>query len=347
MYFFEKVNPAHPDKVADRTAGFLTDLLLRLSPWATIAGEALIGHGFADFIAESSFPLRQGKPSALFTSSEYDIKEQVKGFKGLDEEIKRLEEKGEGMTLLEADDYFLFSLKKYVLENLENSCFSLLWEEQDKHLKENAFSKNKRVGDNGIFKGVRPNMAEQLLTDIMAFLYKEYPSDGKGVISTDDNENFNLTLCLSNCELEEEDMRDLLLCQREKYTPFDFSIKELKLNPLGFWTGGLRVDTGAVNRKLGSDMGRAATGGGLHFKDLSKADITLNICCHLLAELFGEEIRASVAIGDDEVVFYTRTERLQTLPFSNCIKIAQSYIDKVGGFEKFAEWGLIRPSFEK
>jgi len=52
---------------------------------------------------------------------------------------------------------------------------------------------------------------------------------------------------------------------------------------LGFWTGGTDVDSGCTNRKLGSDMGRGVTGGGLHGKDLSKADVTVNIYCHMLA----------------------------------------------------------------
>ena len=34
-----------------------------------------------------------------------------------------------------------------------------------------------------------------------------------------------------------------------------------KINPLGDWTGGINVDTGATNRKLGSDMGDSITGG--------------------------------------------------------------------------------------
>ena len=32
-----------------------------------------------------------------------------------------------------------------------------------------------------------------------------------------------------------------------------------------------------TNRKLGSDMARSVTGGGLHGKDLSKADVSVNI----------------------------------------------------------------------
>ena len=62
------------------------------------------------------------------------------------------------------------------------------------------------------------------------------------------------------------------------------------VNPLGDWTGGPDADTGAANRKLGSDMGDAVTGGGLHGKDLSKADVTLNIYAHLLAQRHGEPV---------------------------------------------------------
>jgi hypothetical protein len=45
---------------------------------------------------------------------------------------------------------------------------------------------------------------------------------------------------------------------------------DAEINPLGDWTGGTDVDTGATNRKLGSDMADSVTGGGLHGKDLSK-----------------------------------------------------------------------------
>ena len=48
---------------------------------------------------------------------------------------------------------------------------------------------------------------------------------------------------------------------------------DAEINPLGDWTGGTDVDSGATNRKLGSDMGDSVTGGGLHGKDLSKADV--------------------------------------------------------------------------
>ena len=47
--------------------------------------------------------------------------------------------------------------------------------------------------------------------------------------------------------------------------------KRATINPLGGdWTGGTNVDSGATNRKLGSDMAQSVTGGGLHGKGLIK-----------------------------------------------------------------------------
>ena len=105
------------------------------------------------------------------------------------------------------------------------------------------------------------------------------------------------------------------------------------VNPLGHWTGGTDVDTGAVNRKLGSDMGDSVTGGGLHGKDLSKADVSVNIYAFLKAQETGAPVELSCAIGD---------ETIDGKPYEEIISIVGEYIKSVGGFEKFAEWGLIR-----
>ena len=51
---FEKVNPSHPDKVADRIAGALVDLAYAKQDNPKIAVEVLIGHGTCRIIAESS-----------------------------------------------------------------------------------------------------------------------------------------------------------------------------------------------------------------------------------------------------------------------------------------------------
>ena len=51
---YEKVNPAHPDKVADRIAGALVDLAYAKERDPRIAVEVLIGHGRCHIIAETS-----------------------------------------------------------------------------------------------------------------------------------------------------------------------------------------------------------------------------------------------------------------------------------------------------
>lgn len=125
----------------------------------------------------------------------------------------------------------------------------------------------------------------------------------------------------------------LIICQS------NVSTKKLKkiypyaeINPLGFWTGGTDVDTGATNRKLGSDMADSVTGGGLHGKDLSKADVSVNIYAFLKAQDTGVPVELCCAIGD---------EFIDGKPYSEIVKIAKDYIDSLGGFEKFAEWGLV------
>lgn len=54
---YEKVNPAHPDKIADRIAGALVDLAYTLDENPKIAVEVLIGHGVCTIISETSVEL--------------------------------------------------------------------------------------------------------------------------------------------------------------------------------------------------------------------------------------------------------------------------------------------------
>jgi S-adenosylmethionine synthetase len=103
------------------------------------------------------------------------------------------------------------------------------------------------------------------------------------------------------------------------------------VNPLGEWTGGTDVDTGATNRKLGSDMADSVTGGGLCGKDFSKADVSVNIYAFLKAQETGNVVNLCCAIGDTEI---------DGVPYSKIVDIAKNYVSSVGGFEKFAEWGL-------
>lgn len=106
-----------------------------------------------------------------------------------------------------------------------------------------------------------------------------------------------------------------------------------QVNPLGDWTGGTDVDTGATNRKLGSDMADSVTGGGLHGKDLSKADVSVNIYAWLKAQETGCPVEMCCAIGDEKVC---------DVSYGEIVHIARNYIKQIGGFEKFAEWGLLR-----
>ena len=56
---FEKVNPAHPDKLADRIAGALVDLAYEKAENPVIAVEVLLGHGVCHIIAETSVELSE------------------------------------------------------------------------------------------------------------------------------------------------------------------------------------------------------------------------------------------------------------------------------------------------
>ena len=180
---------------------------------------------------------------------------------------------------------------------------------QDVHLASNQKDKI-RCGDNGIFKGVPLTKEQRKLSKIARDIYAKYPTDGKYVL--DDKK---LIICQSNAKTE-----DL----REMYP-------NAIINPLGEWVGGTNADTGATNRKLGSDMADSVTGGGLMGKDLSKADVSVNIYAFLKAQETGKTVRLCCAIGD---------ETIDGKPYEEIVEIAREYIKSVGGFEAFACWGL-------
>ena len=50
----EKVNPSHPDKLADRIAGAIVDLAYKKNKNPKIAVEVLLGHGKCHIIIETS-----------------------------------------------------------------------------------------------------------------------------------------------------------------------------------------------------------------------------------------------------------------------------------------------------
>ena len=263
---FEKVNPAHPDKIADRIAGAIVDLAYKVEKDPKIAVEVLIGHGVCHIIAESSVDI-----------DEIQVCQAV----------------------------HRITQSNTIMVNFR--CVR-----QDVHLARNQ-SDGFRCGDNGVFKGVPLTMEQKYLTAVAKVLYGGHGTDGKYIADGD-----KLIICQSHAE-----DGDIVIYQG--YT-------DVIINPLGYWTGGTDVDTGATNRKLGSDMADSVTGGGLHGKDLSKADVSVNIYAFLKAQETGEEINLCCAIGDDTI---------DGKPYSEIVEIARNHIISVGGFEKFAEWGLV------
>lgn len=79
-------------------------------------------------------------------------------------------------------------------------------------------------------------------------------------------------------------------------------------------------------------MADSVTGGGLHGKDLSKADVSVNIYAWLKAQETGKPVELCCAIGDEQV---------DGKPYSEIVEVAREFIEGIGGFEKFAEWGLV------
>ena len=279
---FEKVNPCHPDKVADRIAGAVVDLCYTKSKNPKVACEVLIGHGECTLQIETSERLTAEELEAI-----------VHRIAGEDIEVRAL-----------------------IVP-------------QDVHLAANQ-QQGVKAGDNGIFKGCAPTHEQKLLTAIAASIYDRHPYDGKYIIQGKGRlaaPEFDVTICQSHLSREQEpELREHLKNAYGIHLPI--------INPLGEWTGGPNTDSGATNRKLGSDMGEGVTGGGLHGKDLSKADVSVNIWCYLESIRTGHQVTACCSIGDESV---------NGVPYSEIVEKARLYIHTIGGFEKFAEWGLIRP----
>lgn len=257
----EKVNPAHPDKIADRIAGAIVDLAYTKEKNPKIAVEVLIGHGICNIIVESSKEISANDISDI---------------------VKRI---------------------------VEISKINYTWVYQDSILAKNQKDEI-RCGDNGIFRGVPLTDEQKKLSKIARNIYKKYFTDGKYILDGD-----KLVICQSCAKTED--------LKKEYPTAI--------INPLGDWVGGVSVDSGATNRKLGSDMADSATGGGINGKDISKADVSVNIYAFLEAQKTGKIKEISCAIGDTVV---------DGKPYQEIVNIAKNYIDSVGGFEKFSEWGL-------
>lgn len=205
------------------------------------------------------------------------------------------------------------------------SAYNIVIVPQDRRLAENQRN-GVKCGDNGVFRGC-PTTREQLfLSEFVREREQAYPYDGKFIIYFD-----KLIVCQSH--LQERDYATYML---------NYKRMQAVINPLGEWIGGIDVDAGATNRKLGSDIGDAVTGGGLHGKDLSKADVSINVVCYLLAEKYKQKVEAYCAIGDDNILFQFDDGTEIDMDYDKVVLMAKDYIIyELGGFEKFAEYGLI------
>ena len=376
---FEKVNPGHPDKMADRLAGAVVDLVYERAGGLTkanprVACEVMAGHGRVDVQIETSL-------------GRMDLRAE-----DIDPLIRRL-----------------FG---------ERVVGNVLIAPQDAHLSENQ-TRGLRCGDNGIFRGCPPTEEQRVLTAIAATIYGSIPYDGKYIINShhpkvrlsdlpeydiiqkkrERHRNINDELfeieskhaesmkpfnkkeqkrwdkliaeaqyiykyikakCKEAEELAESQWEhDITICQSHLADDEQSGIVDLirngyqldgdlTINPLGPWTGGIDVDCGCTNRKLGSDMGDGVTGGGLMGKDLSKADVSVNIVCYLKAVASGQTVTACCSIGDESVTFTYADGRRETETFADIVEMARLFIlvDCNGSFEEFAKWGLIRPKTE-
>lgn len=275
----EKVNPDHPDKLADRIAGALVDYAYEEQDAPRVAFEVLLGHGEVNIIGESSVYVPKRVAKQIIT------------------------------RILKHEDY-----------NLNMNIV-----EQDVRLAANQ-AEEPRAGDNGIFVGEPTDREQSLLTKIARGIHQKYSSDGKYIL---DMKAERLIICQSDAE--ENALRVDLYKILDEIKAEELKDYDIVINPLGLWSGGENVDAGATNRKLGSDMGRAVTGGGLHGKDLSKADVAVNIYAHMQAEDCNNRVELSCAIGDADI---------NGVPYREIVRIAREYIDEIGGFERLAEWGL-------
>lgn len=309
---FEKVNPAHPDKLADRIAGALVDLAYlknahpsfpvnprdTLFPVAEdaarflaqptdsetenprIAVEVLLGHGRCYVVAETSVGISYGD---VYATVHRILGDRAKGFE------------------------LQYTMHEQAAPLAKNQNGAI------------------RCGDNGVFYGHPVTGEQRRLTDMAGKVYDIFGTDGKYLLGED-----GLTVCQSEGKQ--------ISASDSKFTDMFEDVYDVKINPLGNWRGGYYVDSGATNRKLGSDMGLgAAGGGGLHGKDLSKPDVAVNVYAFILAQERGEPVKLSCSIGDEEI---------GGVPYEEIVNIARRYIASVGGFERFAEWGLIRPTVE-
>ena len=141
---FEKVNPAHPDKIADRIAGAIVDLAYKLNDNPKVACEVQIGHNTCTIINETDTHIEESEVKKIVDRILYNPHLKIKDKIKCKVDYKEVPQ-----------DYELANNQKQKI----------------------------RCGDNGIFKGCPITKEQQQLTDIVKIIYKAIQTDGKYIIN--------------------------------------------------------------------------------------------------------------------------------------------------------------------
>ena len=354
---FEKVSPQHPDKMCDRLAGAIVDVAYSRVENPKIAVEVLAGHGKVYVMIETSLTQEQLNGDDIDPLIHRIFGEDVEGEVTIVPQDVHLADNQQGSVRCGDNGIFkgcaptheqrlLTAIATSIYDRYPTDGKYIIATERDELLE-----KINREHYNGMLTICQSHATND---DIQKFLMGFNDLNGEDIfgcpedigrervkrawernhimtehrwISAEykdgiDINHFDTAIWDGSEGLEKEVLKDSRSYELVTH-----------INPLGPWTGGTDVDCGATNRKLGSDMGDGVTGGGLHGKDLSKADVSVNIWAYLESIRTGREVTACCSIGDETVC---------GIPYRDIVEQARLYILTLGGFERFAEWGLIR-----
>ena len=198
-YFFEKVNPMHPDKIADRIAGAMVDLAYKKNDKKPIcAFEVLIGHGECNIIGETN---------VLFSEEE---------LKSIVHRIAKDNTISVHTNLVCQDSLLAENQSQDVAKCGDNGIF--------KGTKTNKIEQD--------FTNLMSLIYEKFPYDGKGIIH--FSNDFERKINKAD-----ITICQSNAKEEEiKEIVDFWLDKYKLYLYLKRENLNLKINPLGFWQGG-------------------------------------------------------------------------------------------------------------
>ncbi len=227
-------------------------------------------------------------------------------------------------TSIELDDRFVEATVMRIAD-IAPPDLTFIQVSQDVHLSRNQ-REGVRCGDNGVFTAKWNPQYEEAIS-LAKDLGKRFPYDGKYLFDFTDR---TATICQSNSSNSD-------ILQFSALSRF----KTLIVNPLGEWVGGTNTDAGCTNRKLGSDQ-PYCNPNGLHGKDLSKADVSVSIYINSLSRKNnGAFVKAFCSIGSSAVTIIVEGHDAVQINFEDIVAFSKDYITNLGGFEKFAEYGVV------